>query len=57
MTRVPKELIKHSLNIDPTSTPSKQRLQRFAQDKREAIEKEITKLLAIGLIKEVFHPE
>jgi hypothetical protein len=30
---------------------------RFAQDKREAIKKEIAKLLVTSFIKEVFHPE
>jgi hypothetical protein len=54
---VPKELIEHSLNINPKATPKKQWLRRFAQDKRETIKKELTKLLAAGFIKEVYHPE
>jgi hypothetical protein len=37
--------------------PKKQRLRRFAQDKREAIKWEIAKLLVAGFIKEVIHPE
>jgi hypothetical protein len=37
--------------------PKKQRLRRFAQDKREAIKREIAKLLTAGFIKEVIHPE
>ena len=37
--------------------PKKQRLSRFSSDKREAIKKELAKLLAVGFIKEVYHPE
>jgi hypothetical protein len=37
--------------------PKKQRFRRFAQAKREAIKREIAKLLAAGFIKEVIHPE
>jgi hypothetical protein len=37
--------------------PKKQRLRRFAHDKREAIKREIAKLLMAGFIKEVIHPE
>src|SRR6185503_17379901 len=57
MPGVPKELIEHSLNVNPKETPKKQRLRRFSADKREAIKKEIAKLLAAGFIKEVYHPE
>ena len=57
MPGVPKELIEHSLNINPTTTPRKQRLRRFSAEKREAIKKELAKLLAAGFIKEVYHPE
>ena len=35
----------------------KQKLQRFARDKKEAIRTEITRLLAVGFIKEVYHPD
>ena len=50
-------LIEHSLNIEPKATPKKQRLRRFSADKREAIKKELAKLLAAGFIKEVLHPK
>ena len=55
--RVPKELIEHALKVDPNATPKKQRLRRFSPDKREAIKKELAKLLAAGFIKEVYHPD
>ena len=57
MPGVPKELIEHSLNVNPKATPKKQRLHRFSADKREAIKKEIAKLLVAGFIKEVYHIE
>ena len=57
MPGVPKELIEHSLKVDPKATPKKQRPWRLSPDKREAIMKELVKLLAAGFIKEVYHPE
>ena len=57
MPGVPRELIEHALNVNPTTTPKKQRLRRFLAEKREAIKKELAKLLAAGFIKEVYHPE
>ena len=57
MPGVPKELIEHSLNVNPTTTLKKQRLRRFSAEKREAIKKELAKLLVAGFIKEVYHPE
>jgi hypothetical protein len=57
MIGVPRELIEYSLNVHPQAVPKKQRLRRFAHDKREAIKRETTKLLAVGFIKEVIHPE
>jgi hypothetical protein len=55
MLGVPKELIEHSLNVHAQAVPKKQRLRRFAQDKREAIKREIVKLLTASFIKEVIH--
>jgi hypothetical protein len=57
MPGVPKKLIEHSLNVDPKATPKRQHLCRFADDRQDAIKKEIAKLLAAGFIREVFHPE
>jgi hypothetical protein len=57
MPGVPRELIEHSLNVDPKATPKRQHLRRFADDRQDAIKKELTKLLAAGFIREVFHPE
>ena len=57
MPGVSRELIEHSLNVSPTAKPIKQKLRRFTQDKKETIRAEITRLLAAGFIKEVYHPE
>jgi hypothetical protein len=57
MPGVPRNPIEHSLNIDPKVTPKRQHHRRLADDERGAIKKELTKLLAAGFIREVFHPE
>jgi hypothetical protein len=57
MPGAPKRLTEHSLNVDPKATPKRQHLRYFADERRDAIKKELAKLLAIGFIREVFHPE
>ena len=39
------------------STPVKQRLRRFDEEKHRAISEEIAKLLAARFIKKVYYPE
>jgi hypothetical protein len=53
----PRRLIEHSLNVDPKATPKRQHLCRFADDRRDAIKKELAKLLTTGFIGKVFRPE
>jgi hypothetical protein len=57
MPGVPRNRIEHSLNANPKATPKRQHLRRFADDRRDAIKKELAKLLAAGFIRDVFHPE
>jgi hypothetical protein len=57
MPGVPRRLIEHSLSVDPKATPKRQHLYRFADELWEAIKNELTKLPAVGFIREVFHPE
>jgi hypothetical protein len=57
MPGVRRHLIKHSLNVSKTARPIKQKLRRFARDKKEAIRAEVIWLLAAGFIKEVYHPD
>jgi hypothetical protein len=57
MLGVPWRLIEHSLIVDPKATLKRQHVLRFADERWDAIEKELAKLLAAGFIREVFHPE
>jgi len=57
MLGVPRELVEHKLDLNPSSKPVKQRLRRFSSDKKAAIKKEITKLLVVGFIREILHPD
>lgn len=55
MPRVPREKIVHTLKVRPDAKPIKQRLFRFAQGRKDAIRKEITRLLIAKFIREVYH--
>jgi hypothetical protein len=57
MPGVPRNLIEHSLNVDPKATPKRPHLRHFTDDRQDAIKKELAKLLAAGFIREVFRPE
>ena len=57
MPSIPREVTEHALKIRPSSNPMKQHLRRFDEGKHRASDEEITKLLATGFIKEVYHPE
>jgi hypothetical protein len=57
MPGVPRRLIEHSLNVDPKATPKRQHLRRFTDGRRDAIKKELAKLLMTSFICEVFHLE
>jgi hypothetical protein len=53
---VPRELAEHRLEVNKTTRPIKQKLRRFAKDRKQAIEVEVCKLLAAGFIRECQHP-
>jgi hypothetical protein len=55
MPGVPRHLIEHFLNVSKTARPIKQKLRWFAHNKKVAIRAEVTRLLATGFIKEVYH--
>ena len=57
MPEIPREVAEHALKIRPGSRLVKQRLRCFNEEKRRLIGEEIAKLLAVGFIKEVYHPE
>jgi hypothetical protein len=54
---VPRNLIEHSLNVDLKLPRNDNTSVVSADDQRDAIKKELAKLLAAGFIREVFHPE
>jgi hypothetical protein len=57
MLGVPRELDEHRIDINEGSRPIKQWIRRFSPDKKEAIKKEITKLMEVGFIREILHPD
>jgi hypothetical protein len=57
MLGILREVVEHSLDIHVVSRPVKQHLPRFDEKRHRVIGEEVHKLLAIGFIKEVFHPE
>jgi hypothetical protein len=56
MLGVPRELAEHALEVNKTAQPIKQKLRRFAKDRKQAIEVEVCKLLAARFIKECKQP-
>jgi hypothetical protein len=50
MPGVLRKLIEHELHINPNARPMKQCLRHFAQDKKDAIKKELARLLDAGFI-------
>jgi hypothetical protein len=56
MPGVPRELAEHSLDVSKTAKPVKQKLRRFAKDRKVVIRVEVLKLLAAGFIRECKNP-
>jgi hypothetical protein len=54
---VNRDVIEHSLNVDPSFRPRKQRLQKMFDDKAEGAQNEVKRLLSAGVIREVTYPE
>jgi hypothetical protein len=52
MSGVTRELAEHSLDVSKTAKPVKQKLCRFAKDRKEVIRVQIRKLLATRFIRE-----
>jgi hypothetical protein len=51
------DVIDHSLNVDPSFRPRKQRLRKMSEDKAEGARNEVKRLLSAGVIREVTYPE
>jgi hypothetical protein len=54
---VNRDVIEHSLNMDPSFRSRKQRLQTMSGDKAEGAQNEVKRLLSAGVIREVTYPE
>jgi hypothetical protein len=52
-----RDVIEHSLNVDPAIRPRKQKLRKMSNDKAEGARNEVKRLLSAGLIREVTYPE
>jgi hypothetical protein len=52
-----RDVIEHSLNVDPSFIPRKQRLRKMSDDKAEGAQNEVKRLLSAGVIREVTYPE
>lgn len=57
MMGIARDIVEHSLQINPRSKPMKQRLCFFDKEKRKAIREDISKLLVADFIREINHPE
>jgi hypothetical protein len=54
---VNKDVIEHSLNVDPSFRPRKQRLRKMSDGKAEGAWNEVKRHLSAGVIREVKYPE
>jgi hypothetical protein len=54
---VNRDVIEHSLNVDPSFRPRKRRIQKMSDDKAEGARNEVKRLLSAGVIREVKYPE
>jgi hypothetical protein len=54
---VNRDVIEHSLNVDPSFRPGKQRLRKMSEDKAEGARNEVKRLLSAGVIREATYPE
>jgi hypothetical protein len=51
------DVIEHSLNVDPSFRPRKQRLRKMSEDKAKGDRNEVKRLPSVGVIREVTYPE
>jgi hypothetical protein len=54
---VNRDVLEHSLNVDPSFRPRKQRLQKMSEDKAEGARNKVKRLLSAGVIREVKYLE
>ena len=57
MPGISPEVIQHRLNVDPERKPVQQRRRTVAPERDQAVAEEVTKLLMVGFIREVYYLE
>ena len=57
MPGIDPSVIVHRLNVNPASSPIRQKKWVFAQERDKAIAEEVRKLLEAGFIREVYYPD
>ena len=57
MPGIDPSVIVHRLNVNPASSPIRQKKRVFAQKRDKAITEEVRKLLEAGFIREVYYPD
>ena len=57
MPGIDPSVIVHRLNVNPDSSPIRQKKRVFAQERDKAVAEEVRKLLEAGFIREVYYPD
>ena len=57
MPGIDPSVIVHRLNVNPASSPIRQKKWMFAQERDKAIAEEVRKLLEVGFIREIYYPD
>ena len=57
MPGIDPSVIVHMLNVNPDSSPVRQKKRVFAQERDKAVAEEVRKLLEAGFIREVYYPD
>ena len=57
MPGIDPSVIVHRLNVNPASSPIRQKKRVFAQERDKAVAEEVMKLLEAGFIRELYYPD
>ena len=57
MPGIDPSIIVHRLNVNPDSSPVRQKKRVFTQERDKAVAEEVRKLLEAGFIQEVYYPD
>ena len=57
MPGIDPSVIVHRLNVNPASSPIRQKKRVFTQERDKAIVEEVRKMLEAGFIREVYYPD